>query len=388
MSTKDNSNKKQNKGFIALLVEKARNIFDTDEDSKKTENTKKATKTTSKPKSTSAKSSKTGKHSMPKSTTASKSGSKTASTTKTKTTSKKATTAKATTVKTTAAKATKTTKAKTTVKNKAEDEEKINNTALSVEEKENDKVIEKITVKEEKEKSKSKLPAKSKVKAIVKANDDDKEKEKNISKTEEIVKEKTDSENNENRVKILEYYDLPFRYNHTVVKVLAQTPNRLFIYWDVSDEDKQALIDKFGPYFYNNTKPVLIVHNKTMNYSFEVDINDYANSWYLHVNDSKCDYDVELGRRSINKYAQTPNGYVGISQSNSIQSPNDHILFDELGNSVVFENVKTSEKYEKDISSAEFLKRLGDLLNIKGLYDHLYKGEVINSNFDLNNPTS
>ena len=40
MSTKDNSKKKQNKGFIALLVEKARNIFDTEES--KTENTKKA----------------------------------------------------------------------------------------------------------------------------------------------------------------------------------------------------------------------------------------------------------------------------------------------------------------------------------------------------------
>ena len=378
MSTKDNSNKKQNKGFIALLVEKARNIFDTEES--KTENTKKATKATSKPKSTSAKSSKAGKHSLTKSTTDSKSGSKTTSTSKTKTTSKKATTAKATTTKVAAA---KTTKTKADAKTKAEDEEKINKTSLSVEEKdkEKNKVIEKITVKEdEKEKaktqSKTKAKSPSKAKAIVKDNDDDKD------------KEKTDSENNENRVKILEYYDLPFRYNHTVVKVLAQTPNRLFIYWDVSDEDKQALIDKFGPYFYNNTKPVLIVHNKTMNYSFEVDINDYANSWYLHVNDSKCDYDVELGRRSINKYAQTPNGYVGISQSNSIQSPNDHILFDELGNSVVFENVKTSEKYEKDISSAEFLKRLGDLLNIKGLYDHLYKGEVINSNFDLNNPTS
>ena len=380
MSTKDNSKKKENKGFIALLVEKARNIFDTEES--KTENTKKATKATSKPKSTSAKSSKAGKHSLTKSTTASKSGSKTTS-------------KKATTTKTTAA---KTTKTKATAKTKAEDEEKINKTSLSVEEKEkekdkeNNKVIEKITViEEEKEKSplKAKTKTTSKAKAIVKDNDDDKkEKDKVKEKNKEIVKEKTDSENNENRVKILEYYDLPFRYNHTVVKVLAQTPNRLFIYWDVSDEDKQALIDKFGPYFYNNTKPVLIVHNKTMNYSFEVDINDYANSWYLHVNDSKCDYDVELGRRSINKYAQTPNGYVGISQSNSIQSPNDHILFDELGNSVVFENVKTSERYEKDISSAEFLKRLGDLLNIKGLYDHLYKGEVINSNFDLNNPTS
>ena len=374
MSTKDNSKKKQNKGFIAILVEKARKIFDTDEEkqeeSKKTNSIKKAT---SKPRSSVGKHSATTKRSSAKSTAASKTSS-----------ASKKTTTKATTAKTT--KSMKTEKKsevdeKDFISKLVEEEKLFDNTpTLSVEEKDNkENTVEKIEAK-----TKEKLN----VKSIIKENVNDKNKgKKNIKEIEkENVKEneKTDSE----RVKILEYYDLPFRYNKTVVKVLAQTPNRLFIYWDVSDEDKQALIDKFGPYFYNNTKPVLIVHNKTMNYSFEVDINDYANSWYLHVNDSKCDYDVELGRRSINKYAQIPNGYLDISHSNSVQSPNDHILFDELGNSVVFENVKTSEKYEKDISSAEFLKRLGELLNIKGLYDHLYKGEVINSNFDLNNPTS
>ena len=34
-----------------------------------------------------------------------------------------------------------------------------------------------------------------------------------------------------------------------------------------------------------------------MKYSFEIPINDFANSWYLHINDSKCHYRVELGRR-------------------------------------------------------------------------------------------
>lgn len=386
MSTKDNSNNKQNKGFIAILVEKARKIFDTDESknekSKKTNSIKKVTYS---PKNTSGKHSATTKRTISKKTTASKASNKTSS--KTKATSRKET------LKTTNSKPTKTTKAvaKTEVSgkdliSKLVDDEKLFDifSTLSVEEKDNkENVIEKIEVKEKKnEKSKATLVAKQKEKE----NENDKNTNRDKENIKEIAKdkEKTDSE----KVKILEYYDLPFRYNKTVVKVLAQTPNRLFIYWDVSDEDKQALIDKFGPYFYNNTKPVLIVHNKTMNYSFEVDINDYANSWYLHVNDSKCDYDVELGRRSINKYAQTPNGYLEISHSNSVESPNDHILFDELGNSVVFENVKTAEKFEKDITSSSFLKRLGDLLNIKGLYDHLYEGEVINNNIDLNNPTS
>lgn len=46
--------------------------------------------------------------------------------------------------------------------------------------------------------------------------------------------------------------------------------------------------------FFNNTKPVLVIHNNTMHYSFEIEIDDFANSWYLHVNDANCEYTVDL----------------------------------------------------------------------------------------------
>ena len=89
------------------------------------------------------------------------------------------------------------------------------------------------------------------------------------------------------KVEVLEYYDLPYRYNETIVKLLYQTPTTLFVYWDISDEDKQKYIKQYGEYFFYNTKPVLIVKNKTLHYQYEVEINDFANSWYLQVNDSK-----------------------------------------------------------------------------------------------------
>jgi len=101
------------------------------------------------------------------------------------------------------------------------------------------------------------------------------------------------------KVEILEYYDLPYRYNETIVKILAQTPTTLFVYWDISDEDKSKFIKQYGEYFFDNTKPVLLIQNITKNYSFEIDINDFANSWYLQVEDSDCDYKIELGRRPI-----------------------------------------------------------------------------------------
>lgn len=196
---------------------------------------------------------------------------------------------------------------------------------------------------------------------------------KTTSKKTTVAKESAKSQ--KNKIEVLEYYDLPYRYNETVVKVLAQTPNILFVYWDVSDTDKENYIKQYGEYFFNDTKPVLIVYNDTLNYSFEVDINDFANSWYLHINDSNCDYRVELGRRPINKYAKI-NNYLSVSSSNNMDAPNDRILFDSLNDNVYFRNIKTNIISKKDISLS-FLSKIGKIYNVKDFYKNLYKDENI-----------
>ena len=175
----------------------------------------------------------------------------------------------------------------------------------------------------------------------------------------------------------VEYYDLPYRYNETVVKILAQTPTMLFIYWDISDEDRQSFIDAYGEDFFNKTKPVLIVTNKTMNYKFEVEINDFANSWYLHLNDADCDYSVELGRRPI-EFINNSNmdNYVYITTSNDMEMPNNRILFDKLGKTVFFKNVKNDFIEEKQISSISFIRNLGKIYNVYELYKEMYKDEI------------
>lgn len=191
------------------------------------------------------------------------------------------------------------------------------------------------------------------------------------------------------KVEIIEYYDLPYRYNQTVVKVLAQTPNTLFVYWDISDDDKNKYIEEYGEYFFNNTKPVLIVRNLTMNYSFEIDINDFANSWYLTVADSNCDYKIELGRRPINEYVTINNNYLYIANSNDIDAPNDHILFDNLSKFVYFRNVKTNTTTKKDIISFSLLRKIGKISSIEEFYKKMYANEKISfDKLDLRNPSS
>lgn len=195
--------------------------------------------------------------------------------------------------------------------------------------------------------------------------------------------------NTTKKIEVVEYYDLPYRYNQTVVKVLAQTPNTLFVYWDISDDDRKKYTQQYGEYFFHDTKPVLIVHNKTKNYNFEIDINDFANSWYLHLIDSDCDYQVELGRRPINEYANISNNYLHITASNEIESPNDHILFDHLNNNVYFRNIKTNYTIKKESVNLSLLKKIGNISTIKAFYQELYPDEKINlDRLSLSNPSS
>ena len=176
----------------------------------------------------------------------------------------------------------------------------------------------------------------------------------------------------------IEYYDLPQKYNQTVVKVLAQTPKTLFIYWEISDNDIEKYKKQYGENFFETTKPVLIIHNDTLNYSFEVEINDFANSWYLHVNDSKSDYRIELGRRPISSNNNNNNikdNYIYISSSNEIESPNDHILFNNSQKMVYYRNVKTNQEIKKPVSKLFFMKNMGKIYDIYDLYQELYKNE-------------
>ena len=226
----------------------------------------------------------------------------------------------------------------------------------------------------------------------------DSKKDTKITKTTKTVETKSATKSKSKKVQpIVEYYDLPFRYNQTVVKILAQTPNVLFIYWDISDEDRKIYEKEYGSNFFEKTRPYLIITNKTKNYTFEVEINDFANSWYLHVNDADCDYQVELGRKFIeNSVASaeetasySANDYLPITSSNDIEMPNNHILFDKLGKSIFFRNTKTNIVTKKDISSISFMQNIGKVYNIYDLYKEIYKDEFAGNNIlELDFPSS
>lgn len=166
---------------------------------------------------------------------------------------------------------------------------------------------------------------------------------------------------NEN-AKPIEYYDLPYRYNQTVIKILAQTPHSIYIYWDISDDDRNKMIEKYGENLFYDTKPVLLVHNQTQNYSFEVEIDDFTNSWYLRTPTSNCVFNIELGRKKIsndnNIQFDSSDNILHISSSNNIESPNDHVLNESFNSPIYFKNIKTNELEERKISNLSSIKNL------------------------------
>ena len=197
----------------------------------------------------------------------------------------------------------------------------------------------------------------------------------------------TSTTNLTQKIEIIEYYDLPYRYNQTIVKILAQTPNTLFVYWDISDEDRKKYEEEYGKNFFEETVPVLIVHNKTMNYYFEIEVNDFANSWYFKVNDAKCDYEIELGRRAKQKNNIIPNDYLYVASSNTIEAPNNHILFEKNQKVLFFRNVKTNEKHSKEVSQFQFMKYIGRIYNIYDIYKKIYKNDEL-QDLEKKNPSS
>ena len=218
-------------------------------------------------------------------------------------------------------------------------------------------------------------------------------------KTEQSVKKNTTRKKAAKEEKKLvnkfqaEYYDLPYMYNRTIVKVLAQTPKMLFIYWEISEEDRELFQKLYGANFFNHTRPILIVYNDTMNYSFEVEVDDFANSWYLHINDANCEYHVELGRRPIKNIDRKYQPvyipyYVYVTSSNEMTSPNNTILFNPNVKTLKFKNIKTGEIIEKDIQQFTFITNIG-IFNIKDLYKHLFPNESFEfENIVLGNTSS
>ena len=126
-----------------------------------------------------------------------------------------------------------------------------------------------------------------------------------------------------------EYYELPSKYNKTIVRLLVQSPTRMFVYWEV-DEDSVKYFESMKMN-YSSARPVLKVKNITMNYSYDIPIDPFTTSYYIDVKDPDCEYQVELGRIQNDKF-------VNLYTSNSATVPRSNPMYVGDSEEVVYRN--------------------------------------------------
>jgi len=284
------------------------------------------------------------------------------------------------------------TKAKTTKKKSSESSDKSKTASTKAKTTPRKSTKAKSELKDDEKKSTKKTTtstkAKTTTKKVVKSSTKSSTSTKSTSKTKST---KTAS------ATVVEYYDLPYKYNQTIVKVLYQNPTTLFVYWEISDDDIEHYKNTYGENFFETTRPVLVVYNETMNYSFEVNINDFANSWYFNINDSKCNYRVELIRKPIFHNEKIKTEYVYITSSNKIETPNDKILFStNEPYTVYFKNTK--DNTQRKVNLPKLLEDLNlvnkdfgfpIVQNVYDLYKHIYHVEDVGEfSVSLTNPSS
>ena len=126
-----------------------------------------------------------------------------------------------------------------------------------------------------------------------------------------------------------EYYELPNKYNKTVVRLLVQSPTRMFVYWEVDDESIKYFESKQMDY--SSAQPILKVKNITMNYSYDIPIDPFSNNYYIDVKDPDCEYQVELGRIQNNEF-------VNLYTSNSATVPRSTPVYVGDSEEVIYRN--------------------------------------------------
>jgi hypothetical protein len=97
--------------------------------------------------------------------------------------------------------------------------------------------------------------------------------------------------------------DIPDAYNDTYMRALPRDPEWIFVYWEISESSRNALKGKMGEAAYHSSKKLLRLSDVTdRNYNgsnaqsyTDIEINDYANNWYIRVPEPGKTYLVECG---------------------------------------------------------------------------------------------
>lgn len=119
-------------------------------------------------------------------------------------------------------------------------------------------------------------------------------------------------------------YELPAGYGDNRIVVQVRDPYWMHSYWEISEDKMNSVRRDLGALL-NNAKRILRVYDITnvlfdgsnSNKYFDIDINDYANSWYINPQEAGRNFCVDIG------YLLADGRFIMLARSNCISMPVD-----------------------------------------------------------------
>jgi len=118
--------------------------------------------------------------------------------------------------------------------------------------------------------------------------------------------------------------DIPYQYDRDKIVLQVRDPHWLHAYWELRSQTIEGLKQRLGDGF-SRAKRVLRVYDVTnvmfngsnANSFFDIQINDFANSWYINTNGPGRAFCVDLGLMLAD------GKFITILRSNVVQTPID-----------------------------------------------------------------
>ena len=126
------------------------------------------------------------------------------------------------------------------------------------------------------------------------------------------------------KVKERQLYELPAGYGDTRIVIQVRDPYWMHAYWEISEDKMNSVRRDLGPHMHD-ARRILRVYDITevifdgsnANKYFDLDINDYANNWYINGGEAGRSFCLDIG------YLLTDGRFIMIARSNSISMPID-----------------------------------------------------------------
>lgn len=118
--------------------------------------------------------------------------------------------------------------------------------------------------------------------------------------------------------------ELPQGYGDNRIVLMVRDPYWAYAYWEITADKKDEIARRCGVGWNNLTKVLrvydvtnIIFNGTNANSYFDIEINDYAFSWYINLGRPDTSWCVDLG-------VKTPSGeFIMIVRSNCITTPRD-----------------------------------------------------------------